>query len=153
MVKNIYIRILIPERRESFICRSAQVIDCVARSKAMGEREKYGGPQEHSEFQMTLLIFKSSLRIPKLYTNFEDITPNSKTSLRIRRHRSEFENFTPTSKRSKSSPFCSWCHGVPSSILSWVPIGIDCLQSAFFLKIYLILISPSGIANHHVTLQ
>ena len=67
-------------------------------AKGMGEREKYGGPQEHSEFQMTLLIFKSSLRIPKLYSNFEDITPNSKTPLRIRKLHSEFEDITPNSK-------------------------------------------------------
>ena len=107
----------------------------------------------HSEFRNFTPISKTSLRIRKLHSEFENSTPNSKTSLRIRRHHSEFENITSNSKRSKSSPFCGWCHGVPSSILSWIPIGIDCLQLAFSLKIYLILISPSAIANHHVTLQ
>ena len=72
----------------------------------------YGGPQVHSEFQLTLLIFKhipdskSSLLILKAHSKFQNFTPNSKTSLRIRKLHSEFENATPNSK----TPLRTWKH-------------------------------------------
>ena len=87
----------------------------------MGEREKYGGPQVHSEFQMTLLIFKHTpnfetlLQFRRHQSEFENSTPNSKTSLRIRQHYSEFEKIKEEREFS-FSPF-------PLSFLRLMPWG------------------------------
>ena len=96
--KYIYIRILIPERRESFICRSAQVIDCVqdrkrwekgkntvAHKSTPNSKWHFLSLKAHSEFRNFTPISKTSLRIRKLHSEFEDITPNSKTLLRLRK--------------------------------------------------------------------
>ena len=57
------------------------------------------------------------------------------------------ENDQKNSKEKEKFPMA----GVPDRKVT--ALSIDCLQSAFFLKIHLVLISASAIANHDVTLQ